>query len=261
MGNTKICIITICFNNIEELKETCNSIDKQLIKPFEHYIIDGSTNQTIETYLTNNRQPSYRKWICERDTGIANAFNKGLKYCTGNIVNMLNSGDVYSSDSVIKQVLEVFNQDETIQWLCGKTYVVKGDRLVLVGKPFETSKLYRGMRCISHQSIFLKKELHERHGYYNEKLEIAMDYDFICRICNEKSTFINSPLIIFSPGGVSSNYNKALAEAKLVYGKYFGYSLKLYLWQIRLKLLNLMLRTKLGNLLNRLKIFLKLENL
>ena len=75
----RISIITICFNNLDDLKATCASVDGQTVHPYEHIIIDGSTKSDIKEFLENNPQPSYRKWLCERDKGISDAFNKGIR--------------------------------------------------------------------------------------------------------------------------------------------------------------------------------------
>ena len=62
-----VTVITICFNNLDDVINTCRSVDMQEQKPFEHLIIDGSTTTAIKDYLTNTRQPFYRRWICERE--------------------------------------------------------------------------------------------------------------------------------------------------------------------------------------------------
>src|SRR5215210_2579347 len=102
--NPTITIITRCFNNLQELITTCSSIDRQTLKPYEHWIIDGSTNNEIKNYLLSNPLPDYRKWISEPDKGIADAFNKGLSRATGNIVNMLNSADYYVDETILQVV-------------------------------------------------------------------------------------------------------------------------------------------------------------
>ena len=73
-----ISIITICYNNLQELLTTLASVDRQSVTPYEHWIIDGSSDNEIKNYLQINIQPTYRKWISEKDNGIADAFNKGL---------------------------------------------------------------------------------------------------------------------------------------------------------------------------------------
>src|SRR5688572_12942089 len=93
-----LSVITICFNNLQEVIETCLSVDEQTVLPYEHLIIDGSTNEEIVTWLIKSPQPSYRRWIHERDKGISDAFNKGIRNATGEVLHILNSGDKYSSE-------------------------------------------------------------------------------------------------------------------------------------------------------------------
>ena len=74
-----LSIITICFNNLKDLKKTCASVESQSQLPDEHWIINGSTNTEIENWLLHTNQPNFRKWINERDKGISDAFNKGIQ--------------------------------------------------------------------------------------------------------------------------------------------------------------------------------------
>ncbi len=257
----KISIITICFNNLEELKITCKSVDEQSLLPYEHWIIDGSSKPDIKDYLASTAQPAYRKWITERDNGIADAFNKGVQRATGDIINMLNSADRYYDDGILSIVNNAFIQHPNIQWLHGKYSLQRGGLWVTIGKPFERGKLYRGMRSVSHQSMFVRKELHNKYGLYDTSLRNAMDYDFVCRIANEPMLFIEQPLIVFAPGGATdTHYLNALAESKKVYEKYYGHSFKLTVWQARLKSLYYVLKSPIGGVLYKLKVWMKLEN-
>ena len=149
-----ISIITICYNNLQELIATCQSVDEQDMLPYEHWIIDGSSDNYIRKYLTENAQPAYRKWVSEPDKGIGDAFNKGITLATGEIINMLNSGDLYADKAVLSLVNRFFDTDSSIQWLHGKYTIKRGGEWVTIGKSFEPQKLYRGMRSLCHQTIF-----------------------------------------------------------------------------------------------------------
>ncbi len=257
----RISIITICFNNLEELKQTCESVEKQQELPYEHIIIDGSTNSNINNWLTGSPQPPIRKWIFERDKGIADAFNKGISIANGEIIVLLNSGDMFFDSEVLSNVSKRFLIDADLMWLHGKYKIKRGGEWVIIGKIFEAKKLYRGMRSLCHQTMFVKKELYSKFGVYNKDLKIAMDYDFVIRIRYEKFSFINTPLVSFAPDGTSSiNYYRSLEEARLVYFKYFGRSVKLQLWQLRLKILHYLLHSPIGNSLYFIKRKLNLAN-
>jgi glycosyltransferase involved in cell wall biosynthesis len=258
---TTISIVTICYNNPEELQQTISSVDKQELKPHEHIIVDGSSTDTIRRYLNDVSQPAYRRWISEKDEGIADAFNKGVLMASGKILNMLNAGDTYFDKTVLQTVSTSFAGDENLRWLHGMVKLKRGGLWVTVGKPFDPSLLYRGMRSLSHQSMFVKRSLHDKYGLYDRQLKNAMDYDFVCRIANERFLFIPEPLVVFAPGGTTDvNYLQALREGRQVYEKHFGKGIKLSFWQARLKILHFLLKGPAGNFLYRLKVKLKLEN-
>lgn len=259
---SSISVITICFNNLQELLTTCSSVDLQEQKPFEHLIIDGSTTPEIKNYLEQHPQPPYRRWICERDKGIADAFNKGIRHAKGDILVMMNSADTFFDERTLMIVSRVFRDNPSIQWLHGKYQLTRGGQQVIIGKPFEKDKLYRGMRSISHQSMFVRKTLHDKHGLYDASEKVSMDYDFLCRIADEPFVFIEDVLVNFAPAGTSSVlYMQSLKDTRRIYEKYYGYSALLVLWQIRLRILYTLLTSPIGNFMYRIKTGLKLENM
>jgi hypothetical protein len=133
---------------------------------------------------------------------------------------------------------------------------------IILGKPFDPEKLYRGMRSICHQTMFVKKELHNKFGLYDTSLKIGMDYDFLCRIAHESFSFHKEIFICMYPDGVSTtDYLAGVKDIAVVYKKYFGNSIKLYLWQFRLKILYYLLNTKTGKFLFKIKKWLHLENM
>jgi len=254
-------VITICFNNPEDLINTCKSVDAQTLKPFEHFIVDGSTTPGVRQYLETNAQPIYRRWLCERDNGIADAFNKGIRNTSGNITLLLNSGDTLYDSSVLQKVSAVFERDNTLMWCHGKLNMMRGGIWVTVGKPFEKSKLYRGMRGTFHPTMYVKRELYRKHGLFDAQIRMAMDYDFLCRIANEKNSFIDYPLATFDPTGISTTkYLDAMNESYTVYRKYYGHTFKQTLWSWRLTLLHRLIESKTGKLLYRVKVAMGMAN-
>jgi glycosyltransferase involved in cell wall biosynthesis len=256
-----ITIITICFNNPQDLITTCQSVDVQQGGVFEHLIIDGSSKPDIKNHLEQNPQPSHRRWICERDNGIADAFNKGIANAKGDIIVMMNAGDTFFSDDCLAAVNNTFIQHPEARWLHGKFRMERGGQQVILGKPFDKNKLYRGMRSVCHQTMYLRKELYEKYGPYSSE-KIAMDYDYLCRIAGETNLFIPKVLAGFAPAGVSStNYLQSLRDNRRIYEKYYGKSFILRLWQVRLKILYHLLSSPIGNFLYRIKKGLRLENI
>ena len=242
----KLSIITICFNNLHEVIKTCDSVDRQIEKPFEHIIINGSTTDEIKEWFNGNNKLAYRTIINERDAGISDAFNKGIVKSKGDVIHLLNSGDIYFDENVIHVVVNSFKEYPISTWVSGNIILHRAGRWVNVGKPFDKKQVYKGMRAISHPTWFVKKEVYNRIGLY-KNYKIAMDYDMMCRIKEEPYTYINYTLIKFDNTGISSlSYLDSLKQNIEVYEANFGYSLKSRLWQFRQKLLHHFLQTRLG---------------
>ena len=258
---SSISIITICFNNLADLQKTFASIDGQTRLPEEHWVINGSTTPDIEQWLLNTPQPAYRKGINEKDKGIADAFNKGIERANFGITHLLHAGDRYASNDVLETVVKFFEENPSVQWISGNIQLIRAGKPVVVGKPFDKRKLYRGMRSISHPTWFVKKEVYDRIGLFSSEYKIAMDYDLMCRLANEPYTYLNKVIAVFDDTGVSSNnYLRSLEESKKVYESYFGFSFLLMIWQFRLKLLHYLLQTGFGKWLFVLKKKLGFEN-
>jgi len=250
----KITIVTICFNDVEGLIKSCASIDMQITKPYQHIIINGSTNKDVEEWYINSTQPNYRKILNERDRGISDAFNKGIQLVEDGIVHLLNSGDVYAFDQVLTLVQAAFQAHSNIQWLSGKITLKRAGIWVDIGKPFDAKQLYKGMRSVSHPTWFLKKEVYNRIGLFSEQYKIAMDYDLMCRIKEEPYLFLDQVIIKFDDTGVSSvQYLNSLKQNIEVYESHFGYSIICRIWQFRQKIFYYFLQTLIGKFVFKLK--------
>jgi glycosyltransferase involved in cell wall biosynthesis len=251
----RITIVTICFNNRAELLRTCESVDAQEQVPFEHLIIDGSSNSDIREWLTGAPQPPWRKWLCERDKGIADAFNKGIRLASGDVIQLLNSGDTLYDASVLRQVSEVFGKRPDAMWLHGKLNLFRAGVWFAAGKPFSRDKLYRGMHGVFHPTMFVRAQAYKKHGEYDIAIKYAMDYDYLCRLAEEPSVFLDYPVSTFDPTGISSvQYTASTREMLACYRKYFGKSLKQALWGWRLMCVHSVLQSKAGKLLYLLKV-------
>lgn len=256
-----ITVISICFNNLSDLQKTCVSVDEQTVHPNEHLIINGSTNEEIADWLISQPQPNYRRWINERDKGIGDAFSKGILNASHPITHLLHAGDTYASENVLSIVQNFYSQNPNICWTSGNIRVVRGGEIIVIGKPFDANKLYRGMRSVAHPTWFVKKEVYGRIGLFNNDFKIAMDYDLMCRIANEPYGYINETIAIFDDSGISTkNYKQSLKDNIAIYEHYFGFSLKCRIWQLRLRILHWLLQTSFGKWLFKIKKALGLAN-
>ena len=108
----KYSIITINYNNAEGLRRTIKSVVSQTFVDYEYVIIDGgSTDGSVDVIKEYENKISY--WVSEKDGGIYNAMNKGVKVAHGEYLIFMNSGDIFYSDSVLSDVRHHI-QDEDI---------------------------------------------------------------------------------------------------------------------------------------------------
>ena len=105
-----ISVITVVLNNQKYLTKSINSVLKQSYKNFELIIIDGgSTDGTLEILRKNNNKIDF--WISEKDKGLYDAMNKGIRLSRGSIISILNSDDFYYKNA-LKIAAKYFNKHQ-----------------------------------------------------------------------------------------------------------------------------------------------------
>ena len=95
----KISVITVCYNDAENLRKTLASIASQTARrDIEHIVIDGGSKDETKILLEGNKEID--KWISEADKGLYDAMNKGIAMASGEYLWFMNAGDVFYSDNV-----------------------------------------------------------------------------------------------------------------------------------------------------------------
>ena len=105
----KISIITICYNSQNSISKTIESVKSQSINNLEYIIIDGGSSDGTIDIIKNHKIVD--KLISEKDGGIYDAFNKGLKIATGDIIGFLNSDDIFHEKDSLKKIHDSFDDD------------------------------------------------------------------------------------------------------------------------------------------------------
>ena len=105
----KISIITITYNSAATLQHALDSVLSQTYPDIEHVLVDGAskdgTRELIEKYA---REHANVRWVSEKDGGIYNAINKGIRMATGDIIGFLHSDDRLNSSDSIEQIANAF---------------------------------------------------------------------------------------------------------------------------------------------------------
>lgn len=210
----KISLITATYNSAETLRDTLQSVLNQTFKDVDYIIIDGnSKDNTID--IVKEFEPKFEgrlRWICEKDKGIYDAMNKGVKMAQGEVVGILNSDDFFASDDVLEKVNAAFTENPIIDGVYADVrYVDWNDTGKTVrmfsGKDFKREKICWG-QMPPHPSFYVKRECYDKFGLYSLDYPICADYDMFVKmiwIGNIKTLYINDIFVNMRSGGTSSN--------------------------------------------------------
>lgn len=201
-----VSIITINLNNASGLDKTIRSVISQATQNYQYIVIDGaSTDGSID--IINKYREKIDYWISERDAGIFNAMNKGIKQAKGKYCLFLNSGDFLASDNVLEKIFK--QKIFTEPFINGHQINDFGDhqkRAVSVGRPLTLYDFYWG--TIKHQATLIRRDLFDKYGLYDESLKIVSDWKFFLQtiiLHNQQPAFVDIDIVIFDWFGISTN--------------------------------------------------------
>ncbi|MDT0688844.1 glycosyltransferase family 2 protein [Salegentibacter sp. F188] len=205
----KVSIITVVYNNAESISDCIESVLRQSYANIEYLVIDGGS-----TDGTQKRIEPYREriayYISEKDSGIYSAFNKGIREATGDIIGIVNSDDFLFDEDTIKKIVQNFRESGA-DLLYGKgIYVSQNDvskiKRIYPSNPFRKNYLLFGWIPL-HPTIYVRREVYEKNGLYDQSYSIASDYDISLRWFKNdeiKKVFINEWIIKMRLGGKST---------------------------------------------------------
>lgn len=195
----KFSIITCTKNSAKYLAENIASVKTQSFTDFEHIFIDGnSTDGTMEMIKKYQAEfPDKVNFFQLPPTGISAAMNAGVEHAQGEYLIHLHSDDSFYDENVLTDTARFLEKNPELDWIYGLANTVREDGsplLVYPNKPllhFHNSKSFVGrylmkiLRFIPHQTVFIKKEVFEKFGGFDEGLTSEMDPDLWFRIRNK----------------------------------------------------------------------------
>lgn len=181
----KISVITVTYNSDKTLRDTINSVLAQTYEDIEYIVVDGlSKDKTVDIIREYEPQFAGRmKWISEKDSGLYDAMNKGIRMATGDVVGILNSDDFFTSNDVIEKVVAGFTKDTDAVY--GDIHFVNPDNLQRCVRYYSSKIFKRSLMKMgfipAHPSFYCRKECFEKFGYYKTDYKIAADFDLLLR--------------------------------------------------------------------------------
>ena len=228
----KISLITVCYNAEKTIAATLASVGRQRFDwlgtcEVEYIVIDGgSTDGTVEIVksfadrILAIANLSYR-WLSEKDDGMYDALNKGIRMATGDVIGILNADDRLDGDDVLMTVAEAFGDKDGVDCVYGDVRFVRGEG-------DETARYYssRGWKpwmhnwgyMPAHPTVYVRREVFDRYGLYKLGYDISADFEWMVRVlCRRRirAKYIPLCMVTMRLGGKSTAGLKAMLKLNL----------------------------------------------
>ncbi len=209
-NNPKISIITVVYNGEKYLEDTIKSVINQTYSNIEYIIIDGgSTDGTVDIIKKYEDKIAY--WISEKDRGIYDAINKGIKVSSGDYIGVIGGDDTYYIDAIEAIANNINKSDKKIDLIYGNIAYVDENNTVLKKKksslPNEKFFMIKGM-SIPHIGSFVRSDIYGQYGDYDLSFKYASDYEYYLKLYlnNIHIDYIDHYITNFRNTGVTNNY-------------------------------------------------------
>ncbi len=255
-----LSIITINYNNAEGLRKTLASVAAQTYKNIQHVIVDGNSKDAskdiINEYAENTKKTNHEiLWVSEPDKGIYNAMNKGIEIALGRrvvtndhssspiannpspianteYIQILNSGDILAAPDVTERMVVALQQCNStancVSDLQNCPPILYGNMIKVnaqgkvVGKSGYTEYSLRQFysSTLNHDCAYIRKDLFEEYGLYDENLKIVSDWKWYLQaigLGHVKPIYVDIDVTIFDDGGISeTQLDRRAAERRQV---------------------------------------------
>jgi glycosyltransferase len=221
-----ISVITICYNRSKTIDASIQSVLNQDYPNIEYIIIDGNSNDgTKEIIAAYGDRIS--KYVSEKDKGMYDAINKGVKLATGDVIGLMHSDDTFYDNEVVSKIVKAFEEHDSIDGVYGDGIYVTNDaeeRLVRnrIGGEYNLKRIKQGWLPL-HPTVYFRKSCFEKYGLYNLDFKIASDTEFLIRYLYKhevKMHYLNSYMVKMKMGGLSTDYKRAVEVLKEDYKIY-----------------------------------------
>lgn len=222
----RLSIITINYNNAEGMRKTLASVASQTYRDIEHVIVDAaSTDGSVDIIKEYAEKADYPvSWSSKKDKGVYNGMNVGIQRATGDYIQILNSGDVLAAPDVTERMMNALSTlnfplstENRISILYGnmlKSY--DGKKIInrdTCGSGMYTpeSFLYFYNGTLNHDCAYIRRDLFDKYGLYNEEMKICSDWEWYVKaiaLGGEKAVYTNIDVTIFDMNGVSESHGK-----------------------------------------------------
>jgi len=206
MSNPRFSIITASYNAEKYIGRLIKSISTQTYINYEFIVIDGaSKDNTVEIIKQNSGVISY--WISEKDKGIYDAWNKGLKHAKGDWVMFLGCDDILLPNALKSYSDFIDNFKEDVEYISSRIEMIDASMkpIRVKGWPWSWPFFLREM-TVAHPGSLHSKKLFDKYGCFDINYKIVGDYEFLLRPQGKlKAAFLNKVTVKMQEGGASDS--------------------------------------------------------
>ncbi|WP_219995008.1 glycosyltransferase family 2 protein [Thermodesulfovibrio sp. Kuro-1] len=211
-----ITVITVVLNGEKYLEQTIQSVINQTYPNVEYIIIDGgSTDGTLDIIKKYEDYIDY--WVSEKDRGIYDAMNKGVKVALGSWIGFLGSGDFYFSSALVDYVMSDINSElKDCEYLSSRIGLMKNNKIVrIIGQEWNW-RVFKKYMNVAHVGSLHSINLFKKYGLFDNSFKIAGDYEFLLRPKSElKARYIDKITATMNIEGISNRNIKVFYETEL----------------------------------------------
>lgn len=212
MQDTLVSIITVAYHSISTIEATIKSVLSQTYSNIEYIVVDGFSEDGTKELLQHYEE-AFRgrlRWVSEKDNGIYDAMNKGIRMATGDVVGVLNSDDYFTSADVVEKFITAFD-DTSLDAVYGDIHFIRDSA------PEQCVRYYSSKRfrpcwlrfgfMPAHPSFYARRSVLEQAGPYKTDYKIGSDYEMMVRlfyVLHIKAKYIPLDFVTMRLGGLST---------------------------------------------------------
>ncbi|WP_154783671.1 MULTISPECIES: glycosyltransferase family 2 protein [unclassified Flavobacterium] len=246
----KITVITASYNSEKTISDTIESVLNQKYPNIEYLIIDGNSSDNTISIIKQyeNLFEGRLKYISEKDSGIYDAWNKGVKMAQGSWISFVGSDDIMFEDT-FSDFIEFAKANENVNFISSKYLLVTENLkpIRVVGVPWSNSM--NSYCCIAHVGSLHHKTLFDKKGIFDSNFKIAGDYDFLLR-CRDiiRPGFVDMVSANVRDGGISGRQISRVARETVMAKKnnksqgifkiYTDYCIMIFKFVVRTNIIN-----------------------
>lgn len=239
----KFTIVTCTYNAAEVLQRTLDSVLSQNYADVEHLILDGLSKDDTVRMAMEYKEKSDKEEnghdiivISEKDGGLYDAMNKGIRHATGDYIVFLNAGDIFPNEDTLETISASVGEGETLPGvLYGDTDIVDIEGHFLRHRRLSppkklTWKSFRWGMLVCHQAFYARTDIAKKTLYNNKVYRFSADVDWCIRIMKECAKEhlplrnVNEVVVNYLDGGMTNKNHKAsLKERFHVMSEHYGF--------------------------------------